>query len=68
MLISQVFVGKGKTYYAGNYGVSSLYAMLKLGLTHGSEGYWKSSEKMIYRMKFIKNLIRGVIKKIPSIN
>ncbi len=62
------FVGKGKTYYSGNYGVSSLYAMLKLGLTQGSEGYWKFSEKMIYRIRFAKNLIRGIIKKIPSIN
>ncbi len=62
------FVGKGKTYYAGNYGVSSLYAMLKLGLTQGSEGYWTFSEKMLYRMRFAKNLIRNILKKFPSIN
>ena len=62
------FVGKGKTYYSGNYGVSSLYAMLKLGLTQGSEGYWTFSEKIIYRMRFIKTLTRNIIKKFPSIN
>jgi predicted metal-dependent phosphoesterase TrpH len=62
------FVGKGKTYYSGNYGVDSLYAMLKLGLTEGCEGYWTFSEKMLYRMRFIKSLIRNVLKKFPSIN
>lgn len=62
------FVGKGKTYYSGNYGVFSLYAMLKLGLTQGSEGYWKFSEKMLYRMRFTKNIIKNIIKKFPSIN
>ena len=62
------FVGKGKTFYSGNYGVSSLYAMLKLGLTQGSEGYWTFSEKMLYRMRFAKNLIRNILNKFPSIN
>ncbi len=61
-------VGKGKTYYAGNYGVSSLYTMLKLGQTQGSEGYWTFAEKMIYRMKFTKNIFLNILKKFPSIN
>jgi hypothetical protein len=65
---SATFVGKGKTYYAGNYGVSSLYAMIKLGLTQGSEGYWTFAEKMLYYMRFTKSIIGNILHKFPSIN
>ena len=62
------FVGKGKTYYAGNQGVSSLYAMLKLGFTRGSESYWKFSEKILYRLLLAKGIIRNFLKNNQSIN
>lgn len=52
------FVGKGRTYYAGNFGVQSLYDNLKLGYTRGAECYWRFSEKILYRYLLAKGIYR----------
>lgn len=62
------FVGKGKTYFAGNKGVTSLFENIKLGFTLGSEGYWKFSEKLSYRMMLIKAILNNIFTKHNSVN
>jgi histidinol phosphatase-like PHP family hydrolase len=63
------FVGKGRTYYAGNNGVDSLYSNLKLGYTRGAESYWKFKEKIYYRLVLLKNIIKGsIFNKKNSVN
>jgi predicted metal-dependent phosphoesterase TrpH len=63
------FVGKGRTYYAGNNGVDSLYSNLKLGYTRGSESYWKFKEKIYYRLLLLKGIIKnGIFSKRNSVN
>ena len=58
------FVGKGRTYYAGNNGVDSLYSNLKSGFTRGSEAYWKFREKIYYRILLIKGILKnGILRK-----
>jgi hypothetical protein len=64
-----VFVGKGKTYYAGNDGVDSLYSNLKSGFTRGGESYWKFKEKIYYHMLLLRGIIfKGIFKKKDSVN
>ena len=65
---SAAFVGKGKTYYAGNEGVLSLYKSLVYGFTRGAEGYWKISEKMFYYTKLISAVFRNAFKGSGSVN
>jgi len=62
------FVGKGKTYYAGNEGVVSLKNSLIIGFTKGSEAYWKTSEKFLYYMRLLKSIFKNVIKHKGSVN
>ncbi len=62
------FVGKGRTYYSGNEGVVSLQKALALGFTHGSEGYWKTSEKLIYYSELVRALLLNRIRKNGSVN
>ncbi|MCF7790387.1 MAG: PHP domain-containing protein [Victivallales bacterium] len=56
------FVGKGRTYYAGNCGVDSLYSALKSGYARGGESYWKFREKIYYRYLLAKGIIKDVIR------
>jgi len=63
-----VFVGKGKTYYAGNEGVLSLHNSLIYGFTHGAEAYWKTREKFIYYSRLAVALINNAVKKFGSVN
>ena len=61
------FVGKGRTYYAGNNGVDSLFINLKLGYTRGSEAYWKLREKLYYRFLLAKGIMRdGIFRRKKS--
>ena len=62
------FVGKGRTYYAGNEGVVSLRNSLAVGFTKGSEAYWKTSEKFLYYSKLFKAIFRNTIKRKGSAN
>jgi len=61
------FVGKGKTYYAGNEGVVSLYESLLYGVTQGAEGYWKFREKIFYYSRLIKSIAKSGFKRIGSV-
>ena len=62
------FVGKGKTYFAGNHGVESLRAALLNGFTYGAEGYWKTREKFIYYRQLALSIIRNRFKRFGSVN
>ncbi|MBL7128572.1 MAG: PHP domain-containing protein [Ignavibacteria bacterium] len=62
------FVGKGRTYYAGNEGVVSLKNSLTFGFTKGSEAYWKSSEKFLYYTRLLKAIFINLIKHKGSVN
>lgn len=63
-----LFVGKGKTYYAGNQGVLSLRRSLEYGFTRGAEGYWKTREKMIYCANLVWSVARNAVQKVGSVN
>lgn len=65
---SALFVGKGKTYYAGNEGVLSLYKSLAYGFTQGAEAYWKTSEKMLYYARLISAVFRNAVTHSGSVN
>jgi len=62
------FIGKGRTYWAGNQGVCSLYDAFRHGFTLGAEGYWKSSEKLSYYRHLTLAIIRNRLKKLGSVN
>ncbi len=62
------FVGKGKTYFAGNHGVVSLKRALHYGFTQGAEGYWKTSEKLLYYSTLMRAIVRNAVKKVGSVN
>ncbi len=62
------FVGKGKTYWAGNEGIVSLYKAFEYGFTQGAEGYWKTSEKISYYQHLIISVIKNKFKKFGSVN
>ena len=62
------FVGKGKTYYAGNHGIVSLRNSIMYGFTQGAEGYWRTSEKFSYYFMLGYSIIKNVIKKKQSVN
>ena len=62
------FVGKGRTYFAGNAGVRSLHTSLDQGLTLGAEGYWKTSEKLAYRWHLTKAIVRNLLRRNGSVN
>jgi hypothetical protein len=62
------FVGKGRTYYAGNEGIASLRHSLLFGFTQGAEGYWKTREKAVYYFTLIRNMIRNVFRGNASVN
>ncbi|OQY07933.1 MAG: hypothetical protein B6I22_02130 [Desulfobacteraceae bacterium 4572_123] len=62
------FVGKGKTYYGGNQGVVSLRNSLVNGFTQGSEGYWKTREKVVYYAMLVLAIIKNIYKKTGSVN
>lgn len=63
-----MFVGKGKTYYAGNEGIVSLRNSLVYGFTQGAEGYWKTREKMSYYFKLIRAVVRNAFEGHGSVN
>jgi len=62
------FVGKGKTYYAGNRGIESLRLALQNGFTQGAEGYWKTREKILYYRHLMFSIVRNSIKRFGSVN
>lgn len=62
------FVGKGKTYYAGNEGIYSLKKSLFYGFTKGAEAYWKTSEKVLYYSMLIRAILKNTVKRFGSIN
>ncbi|MGH1362868.1 MAG: PHP domain-containing protein [Calditrichia bacterium] len=62
------FVGKGRTYYAGNEGVLSLRQALIHGFTMGSEDYWTFQEKIQYYMRLGKSVVRNTLHKFGSVN
>lgn len=63
-----IFVGKGKTYYAGNQGVVSLRLSLELGFTRGAEGYWKTREKLRYYTHLVRSVARNALGHFGSVN
>jgi len=63
-----IFVGKGKTYYAGNEGIVSLRNSLLYGFTRGAESYWKTSEKIVYYIRLVKSIIKNIFKQSGSVN
>lgn len=62
------FVGKGRTYFAGNLGVSSLQLGLQHGFVHGAEGYWRFREKLLYRVMLAKAILRNLFRRRGSVN
>ena len=62
------FVGKGRTYYAGNEGIASLRRSLIYGFTQGAEAYWKTREKAFYYLVLLRNMIRNVSRGKASVN
>ncbi|GJM20539.1 MAG: hypothetical protein DHS20C15_04540 [Planctomycetota bacterium] len=62
------FVGKGRTYFAGNLGVSSLRLGMQHGFVHGAEGYWRFREKVLYRVQLAKAIFRNLFKRQGSVN
>ena len=58
-------VGKGLTFFGGNRGVESLRRSLEEGVTLASEGYWSTSEKLHYYVRFCMRLL-GVGKRNPT--
>lgn len=62
------FVGKGRTYFAGNLGVTSLQLGLQHGFVTGAEGYWRTSEKIRYRVALAKAVVRNLFGKRGSVN
>lgn len=62
------FVGKGKTYYAGNEGILSLRNSLHYGFTQGSEAYWKTGEKMHYYFRLVRAVARNSFQRFGSVN
>ncbi len=65
---SAKFVGKGKTYYAGNNGIVSLRNSILYGFTQGSEEYWRTSEKISYYFMLGSSILKNFIKKKQSVN
>lgn len=63
-----IFVGKGKTYYAGNEGILSLRNSLLYGFTRGSEAYWKTKEKFYYFFRLATAIIKNAVKRAGSVN
>lgn len=62
------FVGKGKTFFAGNEGVVSLRESLLYGVTQGAEGYWKFREKILYYSRLIKSITRNGFRRLGSVS
>jgi len=62
------FVGKGRTYFAGNLGVTSLQLGLAHGFVCGAEGYWRTSEKIRYRLALAKAVFRNLFGRNGSVN
>jgi len=62
------FVGKGKTYWAGNEGIVSLRRAFDFGLTTGAEAYWKTREKFLYYGHLMRAVIKNRILKNNSVN
>ncbi len=62
------FVGKGRTYYAGNEGILSLKNSLIYGFTRGAEAYWKTREKLYYYMRFLRSITINIVRRFESVN
>jgi len=62
------FVGKGRTYWAGNEGIVSLRQAFDYGLTTGAEAYWKTREKILYYRHLISAVVRNRIRRYASVN
>lgn len=55
------FVGKGRTFFAGNQGVFSLRLALQHGFVSGAEGYWSTKDKLAYRIGLGKAIVRNLL-------
>lgn len=62
------FVGKGRTYFAGNEGVVSLRKSLLYGFSLGAEGYWKTREKLLYHTRLVKAITSNFFHRKGSVN
>lgn len=51
-------VGKGRTYFAGNEGVSSLRDALEQGCVLAGEAYWTLGEMLQYRYGLLRGILR----------
>jgi len=49
-------------------GVVSLRKSLVNGFTQGSEGYWKTKEKIVYYATLVLAIIKNIYKKTGSVN
>jgi predicted metal-dependent phosphoesterase TrpH len=65
---SAQFIGKGRTYFAGNQGVASCRSSIEHGFIQGAEGYWRFREKIRYRINLAKAIFRNVRRKRGSVN
>ena len=65
---SAALIGKGKTFFAGNQGVVSLRSGIQHGFIQGAEGYWRTKEKIHYRVALAKAIFRNWRKKRGSVN
>jgi predicted metal-dependent phosphoesterase TrpH len=65
---SAAFIGKGRTYYGGNLGVTSCRSAIEYGFVQGAEGYWRTREKISYRIQLAKAVARNFLKRRGSIN
>lgn len=62
------FIGKGQTYFGGNLGVASCRSAIEYGFVRGSEGYWRTREKINYRIQLAKAIVRNFRKRRGSVN
>jgi len=65
---SALLVGKGRTYFGGNLGVSSCRSAIEHGFVQGAEGYWRTREKIGYRIALAKAIWRNFRQRRGSIN
>ncbi len=61
-------IGKGRTYFAGNSGVTSLFSGLQHGFVEGAEGYWSFGEKFAYRIGLLRAIAANFLIRRGSVN
>jgi predicted metal-dependent phosphoesterase TrpH len=53
-------IGKGRTYFAGNFGVRSLKDALEQGAVLAGESYWTWRELLSYRFGLARGVVRAI--------